>query len=227
MFKAAIFDVDGTLVDSVDLHARAWQEAFTHFGYQTRFEEVRSQIGKGADQLVPVFVPEKDLDRIYDELERYRSNLFKSKYLQRVKGFPRVRELFQKLIDNQKQIALASSAKGDELSHYKRVAGISDVVAVEVTADNVARSKPQPDIFQAVLRKLGQPSTDSCVVVGDTPYDVIAAKGAGLSTVGLLCGGFPESALREAGAVAVYADPEALLLAYSQAGDAAFEADVR
>src|SRR3954470_10350407 len=127
MIKAVIFDVDGTLVDSVDLHARAWQEAFAHFGKHLDFERVRSQIGKGGDQLMPVFLSEEELAEFGEELEKYRGELFKREYLSQVKGFPAVRELFQRVKAEGLQIALASSAKGDELKTYKKIADIEDL----------------------------------------------------------------------------------------------------
>src|ERR1700742_2001669 len=97
MTQAAIFDIDGTLVDSVDLHARAWQEAFAKFGQDVAYDEVRQQIGKGGDQLLPVFLTEEQQKRFGKELEEYRGRLFKEKYLSQVKAFPRVRELFQRV----------------------------------------------------------------------------------------------------------------------------------
>src|SRR5829696_1445481 len=97
MIKAVIFDIDGTLVDSVDLHARAWQEAFRHFGKEIPYDEVRHQIGKGGDQLMPVFFSEDELDEKGSEMEEYRGDLYKREYLSKVRAFPRVRELFLKI----------------------------------------------------------------------------------------------------------------------------------
>ena len=111
MLKAAIFDIDGTLVDSVDLHARAWQEALAKFGHQVAFEQVRSQIGKGADQLLPLFLTPKEFDKYGEELEEYRGRLFQEKYLPLVKPFPGVRELFQQMLGDGRQIVLASSGQ--------------------------------------------------------------------------------------------------------------------
>jgi hypothetical protein len=97
MLKAVIFDIDGTLVDSVDLHAQAWQEAFRHFGHDIPYEQVRHQIGKGGDQLMPVFLAPHELRRYGAALDRYRGELFKRDYLPRVRAFPWVRELFQRI----------------------------------------------------------------------------------------------------------------------------------
>src|SRR5215210_7871 len=114
MIKAVIFDIDGTLVDSVDLHAQAWKEAFKHFGRDVPFEQVRHQIGKGGDQLMPVFFSKEELERFGDEMEEYRGEIYKRDYLPRVRAFPEVRELFQRIRQDGKRIALASSAKEEE-----------------------------------------------------------------------------------------------------------------
>jgi HAD superfamily hydrolase (TIGR01549 family) len=151
LLKAVIFDIDGTLVDSVDLHARAWQEAFAHFGHQVEFSAVRSQIGKGGDQLMPVFLSKEEIDRRGQEIEEYRSKLYKQQYLPRVRGFPEVRQLIERIKGNGLQVVLASSAKFDELKTYKQIAGIEDLIDEETSADDAAKSKPHPDIFKAAL----------------------------------------------------------------------------
>jgi HAD superfamily hydrolase (TIGR01549 family) len=221
--QAVIFDVDGTLVDSVDLHARAWQEALARFGVHVPYGRVRSQIGKGGDQLLPALVPEERLDEIGDALEQFRSTHYKVRYLPNVTAFPGVRRLFERLLADGKRLALASSAKGDELAHYERVANIEGLVGATTSADDADRSKPYPDIFEAALARLGGVPPDRCAVVGDTPWDALAAGRAGLRTVGLLCGGFAPEALVAAGCVALYRDPEDLRLAYERLGDQAFE----
>ena len=213
MVKAVIFDIDGTLIDSVDLHARAWQEAFEHFGKQFDFERVRYQIGKGGDQLLPVFLSESEIEKFGDELTKYRGELFKREYLPRIAAFPRVRELFERILRDGKHIALASSAKKEELSEYKRIASIEDLVEEEASADDAEKSKPHPDIFEAALAELGVEPT-AAIVIGDTPYDAEAARKAGVRTIGFLSGGFPEEDLREAGCVRIYKDAADLLANY-------------
>jgi HAD superfamily hydrolase (TIGR01549 family) len=211
VYKAVIFDVDGTLIDSVDLHARAWQEALAHFGKQFDFERVRSQIGKGGDQLMPVFLSQQELEEFGEELEEYRGQLFKREYLPQVKGFPAVRELFERIKREGLQLALASSAKEDELKSYKKIADIEDLVEEETSSDDAEKSKPHPDIFEAALARLGDMSPSEAIVVGDTPYDAEAAGKAGLQTIGFLSGGFPEKDLRAAGCAQIYRDPADLL----------------
>jgi len=214
LLKAVIFDIDGTLVDSVDLHARAWQEAFAHFGKQVEFERVRYQIGKGGDQLMPVFFTREELDEFGEEMEEWRGEHYKRVYLPRVRAFPRVRELFERIRADGLRIALASSAKKDELSEYKRIADIEDLIEDETSADDAERSKPHPDIFEAALAQLKGVRAEEAVVVGDTPYDAEAAGKAELRTVGLLCGGFPPEDLRAAGCIALYDSPADLLARY-------------
>jgi HAD superfamily hydrolase (TIGR01549 family) len=214
MITAVIFDIDGTLVDSVDLHAEAWQLALERFGKKVSFAEVRRQIGKGGDQLLPVFLSQREMEKFSEELEQYRSKLFKKEYLPRVTAFPGVRQLFERVRQDQKRIALASSAKGDELKTYKTIAGIDDLIEAETSSDDAERSKPYPDIFEAALAELGDVPPDKVLVVGATPYDAQAAGKAHLRTVGLMCGGWNEEELRQAGCIAIYRDPADFLSRY-------------
>jgi HAD superfamily hydrolase (TIGR01509 family) len=201
-------------VDSVDLHAEAWQRALAEFGKEVPFEKVRSQIGKGGDQLLPVFFSDEELERIEKEISDYRSNLFKKEYLPRVTKFPGGRELILRLLQEGKKVALASSAKGDELDSYKQIAEIDDLIETETSKDDAEKSKPHPDIFEAALEKLGHPPSNESIVIGDTPYDIEAAYKAGLRTIAVRCGGFPEETLN--GAVAIYDGPADLLALYEQ-----------
>jgi HAD superfamily hydrolase (TIGR01549 family) len=214
MLQAVIFDVDGTIVDSVDLHAEAWRVAFEKFGKTFPFREIRRQIGKGSDQLLPVFLSRRELDQFGEGLDEYRSEIFKRNYLPRVQAFAKVRELFQRIKKDSKQIVLASSAKADELEAYKKIARIDDLIESETSSDDADRSKPYPDIFQAALARLNGVTPENAIVIGDTPYDAEAASKANLKTIGLLCGGWTEEELRLAGCVATYRDAEDLLSNY-------------
>ena len=216
MIEAVIFDIDGTIVDSVDLHAKAWQRTFAKFGKNILLEAIRSQIGKGADQLLPVYFSKQELDEFGEAMEIYRGELFKKEYLPKVKGFPKVRELFERIKQDKKQIALASSAKEDELKRYKEIAQIDDLIEGETSSDDVERSKPHPDIFAAALKQLGNIAAENVVAVGDTPYDAEAAAKANVKSIGLLCGGWTQPQLRRAGCVAVYRDPADLLARYDE-----------
>lgn len=214
MIKLVIFDVDGTLVDTVDMHAEAWQRAMREFGKETEFSVVRAQIGKGGDQLLPVFFSQEQLDKFGDAIEKRRGEIFKQEYLSKVKAFPLVRELIERILQNGQRVVLASSAKKDELDHYKKVTNIADLLDGETSADDVEESKPEPDIFLAALKEGEITDPAEAITVGDTPYDAIAAAKAHVKTIGLLSGGFSEQSLRDAGCVAIYDDPADLLAGY-------------
>jgi HAD superfamily hydrolase (TIGR01549 family) len=164
--------------------------------------------------LLPVFLSKQELDRCREDLDDYRSQLFKKEYLPRVQSLARVRELFQRIKKDGKQIVLASSAKSDELEAYKKIARIDDLIESETSSDDAEKSKPYPDIFQAALAHLKDIAPENAVVIGDTPYDAQAASKANLKTIGLLCGGWTKEELRSAGCVAIYRDAEDLLLNY-------------
>jgi HAD superfamily hydrolase (TIGR01549 family) len=215
VIEAVIFDIDGTLIDSVDLHAAAWQETFKRFGKDIPYQQVRHQIGKGGDQLMPVFFSGEELERFGSEMEEYRGELYKRDFLPRVRAFPQVRDLFERIREDGKRIALASSAKAEELSIYKQIANIEGLVEEETSADDAEKSKPHPDIFEAVIEELGIGEPARAVVIGDTPYDAEAAGRARLlNRIGVLCGGFPEKELRTAGMMEIYLHPADLLKRY-------------
>lgn len=216
MLKAVIFDVDGTLVDSVDIHAQAWIDAFKEFGHDIEFGAVRGQIGKGGDQLMPVFLSKKELEDIGEELNERRGEILKERYLSKIKPFADVSALFERIKADGTRIVLASSAKADELETYKRIANIEKLVDAETSSDDAKESKPEPDIFEAAMSKLGDVEPDEVIVVGDTPYDAEAAAKAGLRTIGFLCGGFSEDSLREARCIAIYKGPTDLLAQYER-----------
>jgi phosphoglycolate phosphatase-like HAD superfamily hydrolase len=127
-----------------------------------------------------------------------------------------VRQLFQRLRADEKRIVLASSAAGDELSTYKQKAEIEDLVQDETSKDDAEKSKPHPDIFAAALAKLSGISPEEAIVIGDSPWDAIAAKRAGVRTIGVLSGGFHDVDLREAGCIAIYKDAADLLARYDE-----------
>ena len=216
MIKVVIFDVDGTLVDSVDLHAKAWQEAFAEYGHEIAFKEIRDQNGKGGDQLLPVFLSQDERSAHGKQLEARRSELVKQRYLPQMRSFPKVRELFERLRQDGIQRVLATSAKQDELQTYKKLVRIEDLVQEETSSDDAEKSKPYPDIFEAALSRLPSVDHADVLVIGDTPYDAQAAAKAGLRTIGVLCGGFTEASLREGGCIAIYRDPADLLARYDE-----------
>jgi HAD superfamily hydrolase (TIGR01549 family) len=215
VIRGVIFDLDGTLVDSNELHVLAWHDTFRRFHKDIPLERLREQIGKGGDQYLPVFLDEREMREFGEEADRYRGEVFKKNYLPHVKPFPKVRELFEKLRAEEKKIALASSGKETEVRHYANLLEIGGLFDSMTTVDQVAQSKPKADVFIAALNLLGL-SASEAVAIGDTPYDVAAAKRIDLPVIGVLCGGFPEQALRDEGAVAIFRDPADLLERYYQ-----------
>ena len=209
MPKAAIFDLDGTLLDSVDLHAMAWQDAMIEFGHDVSFEQARSQIGKGGDKFIPVFLSADEQRDHGKELEEWRANRFKTEYMPLVRPFSAVPELLRRVRRAGLQVAVASSAKRDEVDKYLNMAHITDLVHLTTCSDDVKESKPAPDIFKIVLQKLDIEGADG-VAIGDTPYDGEAAAKAKIPTIGVLCGGFTENSLRQAGCAEIYPGPAAL-----------------
>lgn len=210
MKKGAIFDVDGTLLDSVDLHTEAWRQAFEHFGKTILSSDIRAQIGKGGDHLMPVFLTPEELNEFGDELEKHRGDLWKRKFIGCVMPLPGARELLEGVRSRGLQVALASSSKKAELDIYKQLLRIDHLLDADTSGDDVENSKPDPDIFEGALKRLGLSGKDA-IAVGDTPWDALSARRAGMDAIGVLCGGFPESGLREAGCVAVYQGPGELL----------------
>ncbi|HZJ54329.1 MAG TPA: HAD family hydrolase [Myxococcaceae bacterium] len=216
-----LFDIDGTLLDSVDLHARAWREAFLAFGKDIPFEVIRSQIGKGGDQLLPVFFSPAELAARGKEIERWRGDWYKVRYMRQVRPFPGVRSLFVALRERGWTPVLASSAKEEELEFYVRLLEVADLIEGSTSGDDVQRSKPHPDIFAAALERAPSKERPGSWVVGDSPWDALAASRLGLPTMGFRCGGFPEEELRGAGARTIFDGPADLLTRLDQSPFAA------
>src|ERR1700730_14116413 len=128
MKKILLSDIDGTLVDSNSLHADSWRRAFEHFGIEVGLDEAWSQIGKGGDQLIPVFVNPQDRKHLEDSINQYRSDLMKHEYMPRMVPFGKARELLARVKKAGMKIVLATSAKADDLAFYKRLVGMEDLV---------------------------------------------------------------------------------------------------
>jgi HAD superfamily hydrolase (TIGR01509 family) len=209
--KAVLFDLDGTLVDSNDLHIKAWQQVFDEHGHKISRAAIHEQIGKGGDLLVPALIP-----GITAHEEKAMSDahgaLFRERYIEQVKPFPGARALLGKAHDAGQRVIFASSASQDDLDYYVRLLDARDIVDTSTSIDDVTHSKPEPDIFAAALKKSGA-KADQAIAVGDTPYDIEAATACGIATVAVRSGAF--SAEQLAGAVALYPDVGALARDYS------------
>jgi beta-phosphoglucomutase-like phosphatase (HAD superfamily) len=164
MIEAIIFDVDGTLVDTVDMHAEAWQRAFKEFGKDLEFQAVREQIGKGGDQLMPEFLSEKELKEFGEKLEKRRTELFDEEYLPKTKPFPKVRELCERIKKDGVKIVLASSATGDEVEFFKKAMNIADL-SREPKRRRTTRKRRNPsrNIFRSGAKENRRPDANCCI----------------------------------------------------------------
>jgi HAD superfamily hydrolase (TIGR01549 family) len=216
MIKVVIFDLDGTLVDSVDLHAQAWVKAFQNYGYEFPFEKLRQQIGKGGSYIIKDLLPQAESEKLCSAISDYRKEYYQNNLLEQVRPFPKVKELFEKIKADGIRIVLASSARTKTVAHYKKLLKIEDLIDGATSTDDVEKSKPEPDIFLAALAKVDGVVSSEAIVVGDSPYDVEAANKASLPTIGFLCGGFAKEKLIESGCIAIYQDAADLLANYEQ-----------
>ncbi|WP_027062805.1 HAD family hydrolase [Mesorhizobium loti] len=211
--RAVLFDVDGTLVDSNELHVQAWAEAFASIGIKFQLPVIHDEIGKGADMLIPALAPDLDSER-RQSIGKLQGEIFRKKFLRSVRPFPRARDILVHACQHGQKVALASSAPEDDLDHYLDLLAARDLVTVTTSSSDVARTKPAPDIFSTALAKLPGVAASEAVVVGDTPYDVEAANKIGIATVAVRSGGFSDMVLERAGASAIYDDVAALLEDY-------------
>jgi HAD superfamily hydrolase (TIGR01509 family) len=215
MAKALLCDIDGTLVQSNWLHAEAWRVAFEAMDLNLELEAIRKQIGKGGDELIPVFVPWWKRPIVEEPLKTYRKFVFQHGLRQKVEPIPGVRELLLRVREAGLKVAVATSSDKDDLKVLLGIAGIDDLIDEQTTADDTDRAKPHPDIFAAVIDKLGLPPTE-CLALGDTPYDAESAGKAGIRTLGVMTGGWSRQELYDAGCVEVYESAADLLQYFDQ-----------
>jgi HAD superfamily hydrolase (TIGR01509 family) len=206
--RGVILDIDGTLVNSNDAHARAWVSAFAESGLYVSFNTVRQLIGMGGDKLMPAVANIEEETELGQRIGKRRAEIFRTEHLPRLRAFPKTRELLSRLREAGLKLAVASSAKKTELDPLLEVARAKDLIEQAASSSDAENSKPDPDIVEAALRALGFEATQ-VIMLGDTPYDIAAAREAGISTIALRCGGHNDRDL--SGAVAIYDDPADLL----------------
>jgi phosphoglycolate phosphatase-like HAD superfamily hydrolase len=207
--RGVLFDVDGTLVDSNVAHANAWHDTFAEAGLDGGdVERIRRLIGMGSDKLLPTAVGIDKNSPQGERLAKRRSEIFKQRYLPQVRGFPCARELMDALAGCSLTLGVATSAQPDELRELLRIVDAEWLAERAASSDGVKSSKPDPDVVEAALERIGLPAAE-VVLVGDTPYDVEASLRARIRVVALRCGGWNDEELR--GAAAVYQDPADLL----------------
>ncbi len=206
-FQSYLLDVDGTLVDSTDAHAAAWAEVLTAHGYPIEPSRVRPYIGMGGDRLIEELAGIARDDKRNKAIGEERGRLFLETYLSRVRPLPGARELLLALRDRGTPFAIATAAKNRELEPLLAAGGIADLVGLRTTSSDVDESKPDPEVVEAALRTLGADPA-STVMVGDTPYDVLAARGANVACIGFTTSGWTAKDL--VGCTAVFAGPAEL-----------------
>lgn len=201
MPRAAILDIDGTLVDTNYQHAIAWYHAFRQAEIILPIWRIHRAIGMGGDQLVAHLAGDEVEAEQGDDIRAAESPLYLS-MIEQVEPFEGARDFIVDLEEAGHTVVLASSAKANELEHYLDLLDVREVADAWTSSADVEETKPQPDLVQAALEKAG---TDvDAVMVGDTPWDIEAAKKAGIDTIAVMTGGFGGDELREAGALAVY-----------------------
>ncbi len=196
----AILDVDGTLVDTNYHHALAWHRALHAHGHTVQMWKVHRHIGMGGDQILDALIGERSAAEQGDEIRDAEGAAY-TQLIDEVEPLEGARELIEKLKGDGATVILASSAKQEEVDHYLDLLDARELVDGWTTSADVEKTKPEPDLVHAALEKAGV--SERSVMVGDSDWDVKAAKAAGVSTLAVLTGGFSEAELRDAGAVQV------------------------
>jgi HAD superfamily hydrolase (TIGR01509 family) len=211
--RGVILDVDGTLLLSNDAHAAAWTDTLVAAGHDVTADRVRPLIGMGGDKLLAdLRAPSADSPE-GERLGAEARERFARDHLPTLRPTPGARALLERLRADGLRLVVATSAERGQLEGLLRQAGVDDLVDEATSNSDVESSKPDPDIVMAAVRRSGLPP-ESLVMIGDTPYDVAAAMGAGVPIVAVRCGGWTDETLR--GAVAVYDDPADLLAHYDR-----------
>lgn len=216
--RGVLLDVDGTLADSNDAHARAWHAALAEHHYRHDLAVVRRWIGMGGDHLLPEATGLDAEHPTARAISKRRGEILKQEHMGHITPFPRCRELLARMKHDGLKLVVASSAAEDELDLILARCGVHDLLHATTSSDDAENSKPDPDILHAALKSAGLAPADACML-GDTPYDVEAAKRAGVPIVALRCGGWGDADL--AGSIAIYDNPATLLIEYDDSPFAA------
>ncbi len=196
---AVILDIDGTLVDSNYQHAIGWQRAFKTCGFNVAAWRVHRLIGMGGDQIVKTLLGEDAENEHGEEIREAEAESYAA-LIPEVAAFEGAHDLIRRFKHEGLTVILASSAKEREVEHYIGLLGAADLNDGFTSADDVDSTKPEPDLIEVAVEKAGE---GTAIMVGDSVWDIEAAKRAGLDTIGVLCGGFGEAELSGAGAIAV------------------------
>ncbi|MFH8463252.1 HAD family hydrolase [Streptomyces sp. NPDC017991] len=214
MERAAVFDVDGTLVDTNHLHVTAWWEAFRQAGHDVSMHDVHRAVGLGSDDLIAHLLGD-GRDTGQDDAISAAHKAVYGTYFERLRPFPGAGDLLRRLDSEGWAVVLATSAGGAELAALRRAIDADDVIRATASSDDVDSGKPAPDPVEHALELVGA-SAEHSFFVGDTVWDMRAGTRAGVLCVGVLCGGIPRADLEKAGASSVYRDPAHLLASLSR-----------
>ena len=212
--RSVLFDLDGTLVDSNEFHIIAWARAFYGNGLSVPRHAIREQIGKGADQLIPALLPLLDEQQRKSVADAHGA-IFEKSFLHLVQPFPRAKELIARVARGGAKAIFASSSEQKQVDYYANLLDATPFLADTVSIDDVKRSKPAGDIFASALRKAGVAPKEA-LVIGDTPYNSIAAAKCGVDAVLLRSGGFADDVLQSSRPLAVYTDAANLFECWHQ-----------
>jgi HAD superfamily hydrolase (TIGR01509 family) len=198
---AVLFDVDGTLIDSNDAHAAAWVQAFQELGVTVDPIQVRRSIGMGGDKLMPAVSGITEESATGARIAKRRGEIFQAEFLPHLRPFPDADRLVAAVTARGLRAVAASSASKDDLIPLLDVAGARSLLDDWTSSDDADESKPAPDIIEAALGRAGVPAANA-VLIGDTPYDIAAARSAGVRVIAFRCGGWLDPDL--VGAIEIY-----------------------
>jgi phosphoglycolate phosphatase-like HAD superfamily hydrolase len=211
--RRVIFDIDGTLVDSNDAHAHAWVDALAEAGHHVAFTRVRPLIGMGGDKVLPELAGIDEDSPEGKRIATRRGEIFRTRYFPAVRGLPGAQALVSLLVREGHALAVASSARKEELQDLLRCAGVDRLINLRTSSSDTDDSKPDPDVVHAALKQLGADAFEA-IMIGDTPYDIEAAGRAGVETIAFRSGGWSDKALK--GAIAIYDGPAHLRREYER-----------
>jgi HAD superfamily hydrolase (TIGR01509 family) len=207
-FCTALFDVDGTLIDSNDAHAQSWTRALQEHGVPAQEAQIRRLIGMGADKLLPAAAQISAESPFGKAIARRKKEIF-DLLLPRLQPTPGGRPLLEWLRERDVDLVIATSADEREMEALLQRAGVDDLIPRRTSKDDAAQSKPDPDIVRAALAQ-SEARPEVSVLIGDTPYDIEAAHRAGIAVIALRCGGYwTDDELQ--GALEIIDHPAALL----------------
>jgi HAD superfamily hydrolase (TIGR01662 family) len=217
-----IFDADGTLFDTVYFYVETYHQLYQQYGLFVPRSKIHHHIGMGSDKAIKRITPEAWCQAHAREVLVQGRDYFIKHFLDKVQVFPKTKEFIKKLQADGKKVAIATMSSSEVFKKYQQILGDDVVFDCVTTSCDVKRSKPDPDIFLNVIEQFKDIPKEKMCVVGDSTWDILAANAAGLSSIGVLTGGYPRNELEEAGALRVKADIEELYTEYGRIGDRLF-----